>query len=228
MWSPLRKSSNTIFVDRADAGHQLADILTTYNFELPPLILALPRGGVIVGYEIASRLNAPLELLIVTKIGAPHQPELALGAIVEVETPQIVWNEDMVKHLGITNDYKQQIVKQKISEIRKRQEIYCYSDKRSNLHKHTVILVDDGIATGATVRVAMKCLKKDSIQSLVLAIPVAPSDTISILQNENEADKIVCLHSPLNFVAVGNYYHDFSQITDEQVNQKLIQFQLPK
>jgi len=201
-----------MFRDRRDAGNQLAKRLRQYKGVKNVLVLALPRGGVITGYEIARSLGLPLDVLIVRKIGAPLQPELAAGAVSEKGT--IILNRNIISALDIPDDFiHDEVLKQK-EEIRRRVELYR-KGKAAMLKAKTVILVDDGVATGATVGAAIAALKEEKIFKLVAAIPVAPPETI--LELRKIADEVICLETPHDFTAVGNYYRDFNQVSDEEV-----------
>ena len=206
-----------MFKDRKDAGTQLAESLKEYIGQENILVLALPRGGVVTGVEIAKRLRAPLDVLIVRKIGHPWQPELAAGAI--SETGSIVYNEDVVASAGVTKDYLRGEAARQREEIARRQRLYRSGQKRMNLRGNTVILVDDGVATGATMKAAVETLKREQVGKLVVAVPVAPPSTAEELQRM--VDVFVCLDTPEDFMAVGCYYEDFRQVTDADVTQLL-------
>lgn len=180
-----------------------------------PVVLGLPRGGVPVAAAVAEQLNAPLDVLVVRKVGAPHQPELAIGAVTDGRDPQRVVNENVVRVLGISDEYLDTAVEREIDEVKRRQSLYRSGREPIEVEGRTAIVVDDGIATGATVRAGLQALRAQSPQALVLAVPVAPRDAIERLQDS--ADEVVCLESPPEFYAVGQFYNDFSQTTDEQV-----------
>jgi predicted phosphoribosyltransferase len=201
------------FADRRDAGRRLAAAQKDLKLEAP-VVLALPRGGVPVGYEVARVLEAPLDVLIVRKIGAPGQQELGIGALVDGNPPQLVMDSSLAQLVGASAEYvKQQAARQQI-EIERRRELYR-SAPHVPLAGRTVILVDDGIATGGTVRAALQALGRAGAGSVVLAIPVAPPE--SLIQLRPLADRIVCLATPDPFYAVGAHYSDFSQTEDEEV-----------
>jgi putative phosphoribosyl transferase len=202
-----------MFKDRTDAGLQLAKKLEEYASRENVLVLALPRGGVVTAAEVARRLKAPLDVLIVRKIGHPWQPELAVGAI--SETGAIVYNEDIVASSGVTKAYLRSEAARQREEIVRRQRLYRSGIKLVNLRGKTVILVDDGVATGATMKAAVVTLKREHIGKLVVAVPVAPPATAAELQRM--VDVFVCLDLPEDFMAVGCYYSEFLQVTDAEV-----------
>jgi putative phosphoribosyl transferase len=206
-------SADRIFRDRRDAGIQLAEKLKDYKAFEATLVLALPRGGVIVGFEIARALELPLDVLIVRKIGFPGQREFAVGAV--SETGSVVLNTSVISTYGVDDEYIQvEIAKQK-EEIERRIEIYRKGKRISELEGKTIILVDDGVATGATLKAAISALKKEKIKKLVAAIPVSPPETAEELKGMVE--EFICLRMPADFAAVGNYYDDFQQVPDEEV-----------
>jgi putative phosphoribosyl transferase len=203
-----------IFTNRAEAGHLLAIELAAKDYD-KPVVLALPRGGVAVAAEIAEKLAAPLDLVLVRKIGVPGQPELALGAIVDGEEPQTVLNEDVMRLVRLDNEALEAEKKRLLREIERRRALYLGDRERVAVEGTTAIVVDDGIATGATMRAALKALKRGFPARLVLAVPVAPPDTLERLSHE--VDEIVCLERPADLQAIGYYYRDFSQLGDEDV-----------
>jgi len=208
-----------MFRDRAEAGDLLAERLTQYAGP-NTIILALPRGGVPVGYQIARRLHAPLDVLIVRKIGAPMQPELAIGAIVDGDAPEVVLNDELVSQLGISRFYIDHQEQELLKEIERRQKLYRRGRTGYEVEGRTVIIVDDGIATGATVRAALKALRRGNPEKLILAVPVAPPDTIANLTPE--VDDLVCLDVPRGFMAIGMFYQRFGQTPDEEVVRLLV------
>lgn len=201
------------FADRHDGGRRLAAALADLDLE-SPVVLALPRGGVPVAYEVASALNAPLDVLIVRKIGAPGHEELGIGALVDGNPPQLVMNWPLVEMVGAGPDYVAQQEARQRAEIERRRELYK-SAPHIPLAGRTVILVDDGIATGGTARAALQALRQAGAGTVVLAIPVAPPDSLAGLRPL--CDRIVCLGTPEPFYAVGSYYRDFSQTGDDEV-----------
>ncbi len=207
-----------LFKNRQDAGRQLAARLREYKGQ-HPLVLALPRGGVPVGYEVALALDAPLDIIVVRKLGAPGQPELGIGAVVDGDHPQSVLNEDVVSILHVSEDYLSREVAAELQEIRRRQECYRRGRPPAAVAGRTVIVVDDGIATGGSMRAALRGVRRAAPKRLVLAVPVAPPETIESLRPE--VDAVVCLSMPPFFHAVGQFYENFSQTTDEEVIELL-------
>jgi putative phosphoribosyl transferase len=203
-----------MFEDRTEAGQLLANRLAAYAGP-DTIVLALPRGGVPVGYEVAKRLNAPLDVLIVRKIGAPMQPELALGAIVDGRTPEVVLNDELVRELGISRFYLEHEEEGLLKEIERRQKLYRQGRASYDVKDRTVIVIDDGIATGATVRAALKALRRGNPKRLILAVPVAPPDTVASLSSE--VDDLICLDSPSYFRAISMFYGRFDQVSDDEV-----------
>jgi predicted phosphoribosyltransferase len=209
-----------MFKDRKDAGLQLAGKLGAFAGQENVLVLALPRGGVVTGVEVARRLKASLDVLIVRKIGHPWQPELAAGAVSETGT--VVYNEDVVSSLGVTKEYLRAEVARQKEEIARRIQLYRGGQKIAKLTGKTVILVDDGVATGATMKAAIETLKKEKIEKLIVAVPVAPPSTAAELRSM--VDIFVCLEIPEDFMAVGSYFGDFTQVTDLDVVKLLEDF----
>jgi putative phosphoribosyl transferase len=206
------------FADRADAGRRLAAALAHLKSE-DPVVLALPRGGVAVGYEIARALAAPLDVVLVRKIGVPWQPELALGAVSDGADPQLFIDRDMSAALGIPDDYVTGETRRQLEEVERRRKIYCGERPPIALPGHAAIVVDDGIATGATMRVALRAVRARGPKRLVLAVPVAPPESLALL--EDEVDETVCLQAPGGLGAIGFYYSDFHQLSDAEVTDLL-------
>jgi putative phosphoribosyl transferase len=211
-----------IFQDRKEAGEKLAEALQRFASS-HPVVLALPRGGVPVAFEVARALGAPLDLVLVRKIGAPFHRELAAAAVVDGDSPELVVNEDVVEQLGITDAYLQAEGKRQIEEIERRRKAYLGGRERVPLEGRTVIVVDDGIATGATMRAALRGVRRGNPSRLVLAVPVAPPDTVDSLRAE--VDDVVCLDTPAWFGAIGAFYEDFEQLSDEDVRELLARAQ---
>jgi len=209
-----------MFADRRTAGRELAGRLQHLR-EDKPLVLALPRGGVPVGFEIAEGLDAPLDIVLVRKIGVPWQPELAIGAVVDGADPQVLINEVLARELAIEESYVKSESARQLQEIERRRQTYLGDRPLLPLAGRTVIVVDDGIATGSTARAALRAVGKAGAGKIVLAIPVAPKDTLAELQAE--VDEIVCLASPSPFIAVGAHYAEFPQLADSDVVTLLAQ-----
>ncbi len=206
------------FADRAEAGKALAKVLLARKID-DPIVLALPRGGVPVAVEIARALEAPLDLVLVRKIGVPFQRELAAAAVVDGGDPEVVINDEVVALAGVTNDYIAQHTKVELAEIERRRHAYLEGRPRVPLEGRNLILVDDGIATGVSVRAAIAALLRKSPKSLILAVPVAPRETVALLRGK--VDEVVCLESPEPFYAIGLHYRDFHQVPDEEVVELL-------
>jgi predicted phosphoribosyltransferase len=203
-----------IFKDRYDAGRRLAKNLGRLEGR-NTVVLALVRGGLPVGYEIARALDAPLDIVLVRKIGAPDQPELAVGAVVDGAEPEVVTNADLISVLGIPESFIKGVVDRELAEIERRRKLYVGTRPRAGVRGMTAIVVDDGIATGATTRAALHSVRRQKPAHLVLAVPVAPSDSIEALRSE--ADDIECLSMPSPFGAIGWFYDDFHQVSDDEV-----------
>lgn len=212
------------FNDRIDAGQKLAKALSRYKTR-KPVVLALPRGGVPIGAVVADALDAPLDLLLVRKIGVPFQPELAMGAVVDGAEPVTVRNEDVLAMTGVSEEEFAQVRAQELAEIERRRERYLGNRAHLDLAGRAAIIVDDGIATGATTRAALKAVRARKPAVLVLAIPVAPTDTLRQLRGE--ADEIVCLEDHEDFGAIGYFYRDFRQISDGEVIELLARHPVP-
>ncbi|MET0986283.1 MAG: phosphoribosyltransferase [Steroidobacteraceae bacterium] len=211
-------AAGTVFKDRRDAGRQLAARFKC--MVLPqPVVLALPRGGVPLGYEIAAALEAPLDVLMVRKLGAPGYEELAIGAVMDGATPRTVLNADVIAELSVTPTYVAQECERQLREIERRRELYCNGQPPVHLQGRAVIVVDDGIATGSTMRVALQGLATVGAARLIVGVPVAPAEPLALLSSD--ADEIVCLHTPANFSSVGQFYATFDQTADAEVIELL-------
>jgi putative phosphoribosyl transferase len=206
------------FADRAGAGRELAAKLAPLK-NRAPVVLALPRGGVAIGFEIAQALGAPLDIVLVRKIGVPWQPELALGAVTDGPSPETFIDEELTKALAIPEGYVQEETARQLEEIERRRKSYCAGRPPIAIAGRTAIVVDDGIATGATMRVALRAARRRNPAHLVLAVPVAPPETLA--QFRTEADKAICLETPPMLGAIGFYYRDFHQMSDEEVTELL-------
>ena len=206
------------FADRRQAGRLLGRALAKYA-DQHPLVLALPRGGVPVGYEAAKAIGADLDVLLVRKLGAPGQEELGIGAIVDGDRPDVTLNTELVRMLALPPGYIQREAEQQYVELERRRREYLGGREPQSVEGRTVIVVDDGIATGGTVRAALEAIRKRKPAKLVLAVPVAPEDSLREL--EPKCDEVVCLATPDPFYAVGSQYEDFTQTTDAEVKQLL-------
>jgi putative phosphoribosyl transferase len=205
------------YLDRVDAGRRLADALSFLRGRPDVLVLAVPRGGVVVGAEVAQALGAPLDVIIARKIGAPGNPELAIGAVAADGTS--VLDDLAISETGARANYIEDAVREAQEEIARRLRLYRDDRPPVQVTGKTVALVDDGVATGATIHAALRSLRKQNPRELILAVPVGPPDTIAMLGRE--ADRVVVLQTPEPFYAVGMYYEDFSQTTDEEVRELL-------
>ncbi len=202
----------TFFTDRVDAGKRLASALKDFSGK-NGIVLAIPRGGVVVGFEIARALNLPLDVIIPRKIGAPENPELAIGAVAEDGTA--ILDNRLIKYLGVSKEYIEIETKRQKHEIGRRLKLYRQDSSYPNLKGLDVIVVDDGIATGSTMKAALASVKNRRASSVTVAVPVGPPSTIEEL--EKIADRVVCLYTPEYFQAIGEFYSDFSQTPDEEV-----------
>jgi len=204
------------FRDREDAGRQLAERLVRYRDD-DPVIFALPRGGVPVGYEIARTLEAPLDVFIARKLGAPDQPELGIGAV--AQDGARVLNEPIVKEIGVSEEYIERVAAEETAEAERRLKLFRGDRPEPEVRERTVILVDDGIATGVTTRAAMEALRRREPRCLVLAVPVCATRTAESLRQE--VDELICLEAPSDLMAIGFWYRDFEQVPDEEVIELL-------
>lgn len=205
-----------IFRNRAQAGQLLAKRLMHYAGRKDVIVLALPRGGVPVGYEIAQALQLPLDIFLVRKLGAPGHEELAFGAIaIDGAT---VFNHEIIEMLGLSPTVIDAVIKRETMVLNERNRKYRGSRPLPNLLDHTVILVDDGIATGATLMAAITAIRKICGQ-IVVAVPVAPAEAVT--KFSSVTDEFICLETPRDFLAIGSWYEDFSQTSDEEVYRLL-------
>lgn len=205
-----------LFANRSEAGKQLAERLRNYAGE-GTIVLALPRGGVVVGYEVARVLRLPLDVIITRKIGAPGAPEYAIGAV--AENGEVLLNDAEIRLMGISQKYIEEEIARQRAEIERRKDLYRGGKPFPRLTGRRVILVDDGIATGFTVRTSIKAIMAEKPLELVLAVPVAPAEAIDELAAM--VDAVVCLDTPSPFIAVGAWYRSFEQTTDEEVGALL-------
>ena len=206
------------FKNRRTAGRLLAEQLLKFRDD-HPLVFALPRGGVPVAYEVAEKLDADLDLLLVRKIGAPHHQEFGIGAVVDGENPQILVDQNVVDQLAVPSGYIHNEAHRQLREIERRRQEYLGARKPLPVTGRTVIVVDDGVATGSTVRLALRAIRQKKPAKLVLAVPVGPPDTI--LSIERECDEVICLVTPDPFYAVGAHYEHFDQTSDDEVRELL-------
>jgi len=209
------------FKDRTEAGRKLALALRKFKGR-GVVVLALPRGGVPVAAEVAAALHAPLDLILVRKIGVPMQPELAMGAVVDGADPHVVRNDDVIGLTGISEREFVEIRDRELLEIERRRQEYLGNRARAEVAGRVAIVIDDGIATGATMRAALQAVRSRGPKRLVLAVPVAPTSTLRELRKET--DEIVCLEDYELFGAIGFYYRDFRQVDDQEVTDILARF----
>lgn len=209
--SPLRPA---VFRDRAEAGRLLAAKLEPYK-DQAPVILALPRGGVPVAFEVARALGAPLDIVVARKLGAPGDPELAVGAVVDGEEPVCVLNDALIAALGVSRDYLDEETAAQLQEVRRREAVYRGGRPPAAVAGRVVIIIDDGIATGASMRAAVRGVRRRRAGRIVVAAPAAPAEILDELKRE--ADDVAVLEEPKPFVSVGACYADFSQTGDEEV-----------
>ena len=206
------------FNDRCEAGRKLAEALRYYRGK-DAVVLALPRGGVPVAAEVAASLDAPLDLLLVRKVGVPWQPELAMGAVIDGDEPITVRNEDIIGLANVTDADFEAAAKAELAEIERRRKRYIGERPRPAIKDRVAIIIDDGIATGATVRAAIRGLRRKEPKKIVLAVPVAPPDTVDALRDE--VDELVCLEAPEMFRAISLHYREFRQVSDSEVTRIL-------
>jgi len=207
----------TVFRDRADAGKRLAGHLSKYKDQLDVLVLALPRGGVPVGFEVATALNAPLDVFLVRKLGLPGHEELAMGAIASGGVT--VLNEDVVRMNQVPESTIESVAARQRAELERRELTYGRDRKHIELRGKSVIIVDDGLATGATMRAAVAAVRQQRPARIIVAVPTAPPDTCRSFRDQ--ADEVICVITPQHFAAVGYWYSDFSQTTDQEVRELL-------
>ncbi len=207
-----------MFADRAEAGRLLAERLAAMNLARP-LVLALPRGGVPVGAEIAARLRAPLGVAFVRKIGAPHEPELAIGAVADGPSPEIVVNREQAKALELSDDFIAAEATRALASISQQRRTYERMCPAEEIADRAVIVVDDGIATGMTMQAALRSIRRKRPGLLIAAVPVASREAIAMLRGE--ADDVICLSAPRGFGSVGSFYRAFEQVSDDEVMRLL-------
>jgi putative phosphoribosyl transferase len=208
-----------LFANRREAGRILASLLMKYADRDDVLVLALPRGGVPVGFEVAQALRTPLDVFIVRKLGVPGHDELAMGAIATGGVR--VLNDDVVISLELESDVIDAVAAREGKELARRERLYRGARPAPDVHGRTVILIDDGLATGSTMRAAVAALRKQTPARIVVAVPVAAPETCE--EFTTEVDEVVCAATPRMFNGVGRWYEDFSQTTDEEVHELLAQ-----
>ena len=207
-------SRRLIFADRVEAGRLLGERLAAMDL-VDPLVLALPRGGVPVAAEIARRLEAPLDVALVRKLGAPHEPELAVGAVADGPSPEVVVNVKLARALGLGEDFISAEAAREFLIIERRRGEYARLRPAADVVNRTAIVVDDGVATGMTMQAALRSVRRKQPAKLVASAPVASREAAAMLRKE--ADEVVCLGSPRNFGSVGSFYRTFPQVSDEDV-----------
>jgi putative phosphoribosyl transferase len=208
-----------IFRDREDAGRQLADKLLDYANRADVLVLGLPRGGVATGYEVARALHVPLDVFVVRKLGLPEHKELAMGAIATGGVQ--VLNEDVIRTAGVSEEIIAEVAAMEKEELRRRERLYRGDRPAPDLRDKTVLLVDDGLATGSTMRAAVAAIRRQAPRRIVVAVPVSARETCAELRAE--ADVAICVKMPEPFYAIGIWYENFAQMSDEQVRELLEQ-----
>jgi len=206
------------FVNRVEAGKRLASALKN-TIGKDAIILAIPRGGVVVGFEVARVLNLPLDIIVPRKIRAPENPELAIGAM--AENGVVILDDKLVSYLRVSADYIKKESENQRLEIARRLKMYRGDVPLPNLKNRDVVIVDDGIATGSTMKAALASVRKSGAKRVIIAVPVGPPSTIREL--ETQADLVICLHTPASFYAIGQFYEDFVQVYDEEVKSLLKQ-----
>ena len=208
-----------IFQDRTDAGRQLAEELLSYSGRDDVIVLGLPRGGVPVAFEVAQRLGVPLDVFVVRKLGVPGHEELAMGAIAPGGVR--VLNEDVLHVIPDGQAIVEMVTAIEREELERRERNYRSDRPAPDLKDRAVILIDDGLATGASMRAAVAALRQQEATKIIVAVPVGAPSTCQDLKND--ADEVICLQTPAAFIGVGQYYADFSQTTDEEVRELLAQ-----
>ncbi|MHB0976096.1 MAG: phosphoribosyltransferase [Candidatus Aquicultorales bacterium] len=216
---PFGLGADRVFTDRTEAGRELAVRLAKYR-DQDPVVLAIPRGGVIVAVEVADALHAPLDVVIPRKIGAPGNPELAIGAI--AGPAEVVLNESVIAELGVDRSYIEREVQRQLAEIDRRTKLYLGERGQIPIEGRTAVVVDDGLATGFTALAAVRHVRSHKPRRLALAVPVAPRETCGRLSRE--VDDMLCLETPEMFFAVGQFYRDFAQVGDGEVVEILSRY----
>lgn len=211
-----------MFTDRHEAGRLIAQRMSSYKGKEKTIILGLARGGVVVAFDLAKELHLPLNVVVPRKIGAPGNPEFAIGAI--LENGEGVFNQSIIKMLGVSPDYIANEIEKEKARARQRLSLYRQYAPLPDIKGHTVILVDDGIATGSTMLAAIKAMRKEQVARVVVAVPVAATDSLRMIVNQ--ADEVFCLYDNENFMSVSLYYENFGQTEDAEVVQLLKDGQL--
>lgn len=212
------------FIDRIDAGKKLAEKLEKYKGIKNVIVLGLPRGGVVIAFEVAKKLRLPLDIIVVRKIGAPGNPEFAIGAI--DENGQGDFNQEIINYYNISKGYLDQTIKSESEEAARRLKTYRGNRKPLELKGKTAIIIDDGIATGSTMFAAVKSAKAKGAKKIIVAIPVAATDSLASLKRERNVNEVVVLSAPSDFGAVGQFYEEFEQTTDQEVIKLLYETSL--
>lgn len=213
----IRDDVDLVFRDRADAGRRLAEELRHYAGREDVVVLALPRGGVPVGRRIADALHAPLDVVLVRKLGAPFQPELALGAVATGGVR--ILNEEVLGQVPVPDEELEKVTAREREELERRERVYRGDREPVPVEGRTVILVDDGVATGSTLRAAIQSLRRRRPARIVAAVPVAPADSAASLREE--VDELVCVLTPVSFFGISQWYERFPQLSDEAVRELL-------
>lgn len=209
-----------LFTDREDAGNQLAEQLIKYENRDDVIVIALPRGGVVTGYHVAKRLNLKLDITCPKKIGAPGNPEYAIGAV--TETGEGLFHDDVIKRLGVSTEFLRTAVAEKQSLAQERLHTYRKGHPALSISGKIVIIVDDGLATGFTMKAAIQSIKKAKPRKIIVAVPVSPPNTLADIGSL--VDEVLCLHNPIFFQAVGQFYQQFDQTQDSEVVDLLNNF----
>ncbi len=207
-----------MFKDRREAGKLLAERLLSFA-EAKPIVYALPRGGLPVADEVAKSLKAPLDLILVRKLGAPGHQELAIGALVDGAAPTTILHQDIIAELDVPDSYIKSAEATALAEIERRRKLYMKDRPALSPKDRTVIIVDDGLATGATMEAAVAAIRKAGAARIIVAVPVAPRETMGRLKQA--ADNVIALETPYPFWSVGSWYRSFPQLTDEDVVETL-------
>ncbi len=215
--SARRGAVSPVFKDRREAGRALSVVLAGRNDLPDPVVLALPRGGIPVGGEVAKALGAPLDVLVVRKLGVPDQPELAMGAVASGGVRVV--HTGVVADARVSRERFERVAEDEMREVGRRERLYRGDRTPVGIHDRTVLLVDDGLATGSTMLAAVRAVREHGARKVVVAVPVAPEETCSLMREEAEA--VVCLETPEPFGAVGFWYESFPQLTDDDVREAL-------